>query len=229
MIESLGDADEGIELENQSSRLSFRTPSVKAEVGHIDRTLVHESIVTLDDFSVSVMRLEDYDFAIFTKGQKYAVEFEWEGKESNCTSVPDGFSGLLKVNLDSLGEKFSECIKSSREVSFVKAVVSHIMFDAQRYWQRHLIAEDKLKEFGETSSLQPPQNNQSFTKNTNEFKDGWDVSAFCVVCKGSKGGKPLLQDNVCFKCVEKHFYGKGVFRQEAMLQLLREKYLIDYI
>lgn len=207
----------------EHTSLPLRLPQYTTEHGYINQTILREGIITMDELSIDASGSIGYDFVILNGSEKIGVWLAWEGQERNASiDLPVGISAELTIDLEELYHKFLNSKPQVRVTSFLKMLISHITLDGKREWLRHSIAEDKVRNL---------RSDGSPTEERIKTKQQWNkdpVASHCVICKGDKGQKALLSNNVCFKCVEKTFYMKGVFRYEQMMAIIEEEYLKDY-
>lgn len=208
---------------HRKKSLPLRLPQYKFEHGFINHQIIRESIITIDELSIDMSGSLGYDFVMLNGSEKIGVWLSWEGREQSASSdLKSGISAELCINLEELYQKLINSKPQVRATSFLTMLVGHITLDAQRHWLRHIVGEDKARNLKEDGVMAAPMTKpSSISKNE-------PVASHCVICKGDKGQKALLNNNVCFKCVEKTFYAKGVFRYHQMMAILEEKYLKEY-
>ncbi|WP_210499404.1 hypothetical protein [Vibrio crassostreae] len=210
----------------QLDKLTFVSPELIYTKAEFSKRIEKQRVLTLTNFDIDDSAGHGFTFVYMDGEKKVGVSLAWEDNVSKAdVSLVDK---AILVDITPLKKKYDEMKRSSKAFSFKRMITDWITLDAPRSFTYHCDFAEIQREI-DIQVREHEMDIDKVRKQTSGDNEYRNLSSVCIICKGFKGLKPLIDDNVCFQCVNDKFYMKGIFRVGEITKIVREKYAQEYL
>lgn len=212
---------------------SLRLPSLKYSKGEFSEVIEKETVKAINAFDIDSNESHGFTFVYLDNGKRVGVSLIWD--DASLSPSYELVDKVISINIQALAQKYQEMKLGDNRFSFKELVENFVLYDADRSYTYHSLFDGVKAEIDSRFTSQQEEmhaanfvidSEPDFSKKRSKYHN---IDHLCLICRGDKGSKPLIEDNLCFKCVEKHFYMKGVFRVQEITDIVRATYIPKFI